>query len=145
VTVSAQLTAGLSAVLGDRVGLQQVLLNLIVNACDAMKLNEPARRRLTVTTGPDGEGAVRVAITDRGGGIPADSLARVFEPFYTTKEHGLGLGLAICRSIVEAHGGRLWVTNNSDHGATFCFALDVASSERAGARDAASSRNSADR
>jgi PAS domain S-box-containing protein len=145
VTVSAQLTAGLSAVLGDRVGLQQVLLNLIINACDAMKLNEPARRRLTVTTGPDGEGAVRVAITDRGGGIPADRLARVFEPFYTTKEHGLGLGLAICRSIVEAHGGRLWVTNNSDHGATFCFALDVAPSERAGARDAASSRNSADR
>jgi PAS domain S-box-containing protein len=125
VTVTAQLTPGLPAVRGDRVGLQQVLLNLIVNACDAMKLNEPARRQLTVTTGPDGKGAVQVAIVDRGGGIPADSIERVFEPFFTTKEHGLGLGLAICRSIVEAHGGRLWVTNNADCGATFCFALSA--------------------
>jgi PAS domain S-box-containing protein len=142
ITVTAQLTTGLPTVRGDRVGLQQVLLNLILNACDAMKLNEPVRRHLTVTTGLDGEGAIQVAIADRGAGIPADRLAQVFEPFYTTKEHGLGLGLAICRSIVEAHGGRLWVTNNSDHGATFCFALDVAPSERACARDAASSRTS---
>jgi len=127
---------------GDRVGLQQVLLNLILNACDAMKLNEPARRLLTVSTGLDGEGAVQVAIADRGGGIPADRIARVFEPFYTTKKHGLGLGLAICRSIVEAHGGRLWVTNNADRGATFCLALDVAPSERECTRDAASSRTS---
>jgi two-component system sensor kinase FixL len=107
------------------VGLQQVLLNLIVNACDAMKSNEPARRHLTVITGPDGEGAIQVAVADRGCGIPADRVERVFEPFFTTKDHGLGLGLAICRSIVAAHGGRLWVTNNEDHGATFCFALSA--------------------
>jgi PAS domain S-box-containing protein len=125
VTVTAQLTPGLPAVRGDRVGLQQVLLNLIVNACDAMKPNEPARRHLTVITGPDGDGAIQVGIADRGGGIPADRIERVFEPFFTTKDHGLGLGLAICRSIVAAHGGRLWVTNNADHGATFCFALLV--------------------
>src|SRR5262249_36121650 len=125
-----------------RVGWRQVPLNLILTAGDAMKPNEPARRHLTVTTALDGQGAIQVAIADRGAGIPADRLAQVFEPFYTTKEHGLGLGLAICRSIVEAHGGRLWVTNNSDHGATFCFALDVTPSERACARDAASSRTS---
>ena len=125
VTVTAQLTPGLPAVLGDRVGLQQVLLNLIVNACDAMKLNEPARRHLTVVTGPDGDGAVQVAIADRGAGIPADRIERVFEPFFTTKEDGLGLGLAICRSIVAAHGGRLWVTNNPDCGSTFRVALSA--------------------
>jgi C4-dicarboxylate-specific signal transduction histidine kinase len=132
VTVTAHLTPDLPAVRGDRVGLQQVLLNLIVNACDAMKLNEPARRHLTVTTALDGEGAVEVSIADCGGGIPADAVERVFEPFFTTKEHGLGLGLAICRSIVAAHGGRLWATNNADHGATFCFALAGATRGAAG-------------
>jgi len=132
VTVTAQLAPGLPAVRGDRVGLQQVLLNLIVNACDAMKLNEAARRHLTVVTGPDGAGAVQITIADRGGGIPADRLERVFEPFFTTKEGGLGLGLAICRSIVAAHGGRLWVANNADCGATFCFTLSTQSCEVSG-------------
>jgi PAS domain S-box-containing protein len=135
VTVTAHLAPDLPAVRGDRVGLQQVLLNLIVNACDAMKLNEPARRHLTVTTALDGEGAVEVAIADCGGGIPADAVERVFEPFFTTKEHGLGLGLAICRSIVAAHGGRLWAINNADHGATFCFALAGATRVAAGDGD----------
>ena len=123
VTVTTHVTPDLPAVRGDRVGLQQVLLNLIVNACDAMKLNDPARRHLTVITAPDENGAVQVSLADRGGGISADRMERVFEPFFTTKGHGLGLGLAICRSIVGAHGGRLWVANNADGGATFCFTL----------------------
>src|SRR6185295_5619739 len=125
VTVTTRLTQGLPVVLGDRVGLQQVLLNLIVNACDAMKHNEPDRRHLTVSTERDGTDAVQVGIADRGDGIPADRIERVFEPFFTTKENGLGLGLAICRSIVAAHGGRLWVDNNADRGATFFFALSA--------------------
>jgi len=125
VTVAAQLASDLPAVRGDRVGLQQVLLNLIVNACDAMRLNEPACRLLTVVTRADGQGGVQVAIADRGAGIPADRIEQVFEPFFTTKADGLGLGLAICRSIVAAHGGRLWVTNNPDCGATFCVALSA--------------------
>ena len=66
---------------------------------------------------------MRVEITDRGAGIPGDGLERVFDPFFTTKEQGLGLGLGICRSIIEAHGGRLWATNNTERGATFSFVL----------------------
>jgi C4-dicarboxylate-specific signal transduction histidine kinase len=125
VTVTTRLTQGLPPVRGDRVGLQQVLLNLIVNACDAMKHNERANRHLTVGTELDGADAVKVTIADRGDGIPADKIERVFEPFFTTKENGLGLGLSICRSIVAAHGGRLGVDNNADRGATFFFALSA--------------------
>ncbi len=123
VTVAAQLTPGLPKVAGDRVALQQVLLNLIVNASDAMRFDEPEQRQLTIATALEGEGAVRVAIVDRGAGIPAGGLERVFEPFFTTKEDGLGLGLMICRSIIAAHGGRLWAANNVDRGATFSFTL----------------------
>ena len=92
-----------------------------------MRLNEPAQRHLTVITAPAGEGTVQVAIADHDTGIAPDGIERVFELFYTTKEQGLGLGLAICRSIVAAHGGRLWAANNADRGATFCFILPVPS------------------
>jgi PAS domain S-box-containing protein len=123
VAVTLQLAPGLPTVEGDRVALQQVLLNLIVNACDAMRLDELPERRMAVTTALDGDGAVLVAIADRGAGLPLDGAERVFEPFFTTKEHGLGLGLVICRSIVAAHGGHLSATNNADRGATFWFTL----------------------
>jgi two-component system, LuxR family, sensor kinase FixL len=88
-----------------------------------MRQEAPLQRELTVATDLDGEGAVRVAIVDRGGGLPADRMERLFEPFFTTKEHGLGLGLVICRSIVAAHGGNLGAAPNPDRGATFWFTL----------------------
>ena len=93
-------------VLGDHIQLQQVLLNLILNACDAMAANPPASRHLTLATAHR-DGAVRISVSDTGCGLPPDA-ARIFEPFYTTKTQGLGLGLSICRSIVRAHKGRLW-------------------------------------
>ena len=102
---------------GDRNQLQQVLLNFVINGCDAMDGQE-VDRRLLVRTRATAQGNVEVSVADRGAGIPLADLERIFEPFVTTKAHGLGLGLAICRSIVEAHGGRLWATNNADRGAT---------------------------
>jgi nitrogen-specific signal transduction histidine kinase len=128
VALTVELAPALPPVLGDRVQLQQVLLNLVLNACEAMKAKPTWERRLTMATAPDADDGVRVSVVDRGTGIPADELERVFEPFFTTKEHGLGLGLSICRSIVAAHGGRLWAGNNENGGATFhlTLPLDVA-------------------
>jgi two-component system, LuxR family, sensor kinase FixL len=117
IVVSSELARGLPAVSGDRNQLQQVLLNLVVNGCDAMDGHRPDGR-LEIRTQLTPNGNVEIAVTDRGAGIPSAELERIFEPFVTTKSHGLGLGLAICRSIVEAHGGRLWATNNADRGAT---------------------------
>jgi PAS domain S-box-containing protein len=126
VTVTTELAPGLPRVRGDRVALQQVLLNLIVNACDAMRPEPPEARRLTAITRLEGADTVRVAIVDHGVGLPAAGAERVFEPFFTTKEQGLGLGLVICRTIVAAHGGRLWATGNGARGATFAFTLPAA-------------------
>jgi signal transduction histidine kinase/integral membrane sensor domain MASE1 len=123
VSVDTQLDARLELVLADPVQLQQVLLNLIMNASDAMVGNTPAERRLSIVTRRRGEeGAIECEVADRGPGIPAGDLERIFQPFVTTKKHGLGLGLAICRSIVEAHGGRLWAENSHPgRGAVFRF------------------------
>ena len=108
---------------GDAVQLQQVLLNVVMNGCDAMAGVEGLERRLLVRTElEDGQG-VRVSVSDWGSGIPPDKLERIFEPFFTMKGQGLGLGLAVCRTIIAAHGGRLWATNNPGHGATFQFTL----------------------
>jgi PAS domain S-box-containing protein len=117
VEVGTDLAASLPAVSGDRNQLQQVLLNFVINGCDAMDGQE-ADRLLVVRTQASADGNVEVSVADRGAGIPSANLERIFEPFVTTKTTGMGLGLAICRSIVEAHGGRLWATNNADRGAT---------------------------
>ncbi|HET9765709.1 MAG TPA: MASE1 domain-containing protein, partial [Thermoanaerobaculia bacterium] len=114
VRVVTELAPDLPQVVGDRVQLQQVLLNLVLNGCEAMSGNPSDERQLNIVTARDGESAVRVAVGDSGSGIAADEIERLFEPFFTTKEHGLGLGLAICRSIVEAHSGRLWASNNEE-------------------------------
>ena len=122
-SVETQLAPGLPPVRGDHIQLQQVLLNLVVNGCDAMHANPPEERRLAVETALDGSGFVRVSVTDRGAGIAPGMMERIFEPFYSTKETGLGMGLAISQAIIKAHGGRLWAANNPDRGATFHFTL----------------------
>lgn len=109
---------------GDRVQLQQVLLNLMVNALDAIKEVSTANRKVIVRTAPDSNGrSVRVSVQDSGVGVPPDRLEQIFEAFLTTKTQGLGLGLAICRSIIQSHGGRIGSSNNPDRGATFWFTL----------------------
>jgi len=121
VTVTSTLAPGTSSVLGDRVQLQQVVLNLLLNACDAMRETPLSQRHLVLTTAVEA-GFVQLAVTDRGTGIPANQLDHVFEPFVTFREQGLGLGLAISRSIVRAHNGSIQAENNVDGGATFrCF------------------------
>lgn len=124
VTVATDLAPSISELSADRVQLQQVLLNLIVNASDAMADNPPRDRLLTITTVEEGH-TVRISVTDRGPGVAAGLIDAVFEPFVTSKPQGLGLGLAICRSIIGAHGGRIWAANNSGRGATFSFVLPI--------------------
>src|SRR5208283_4866019 len=117
--------SSLRPVRGDRVHLQQVLLNLLLNAMDTMNDSASDGRRITVRVQAVGT-QVEVAVSDTGHGIPADKLAHVFEPFFSTKPNGLGMGLAISRGIIEAHGGRLWANNNKAGGATFTITLPVA-------------------
>jgi signal transduction histidine kinase len=105
---------------GDRVQLQQVLLNLIINAIEAMRDVDKEERELLISTRNEPDG-VSVEVRDSGPGVTPAALDRVFEAFYTTKPGGLGLGLSICRSVVEAHNGRLWVSPNTPRGAIFRF------------------------
>ena len=122
VTATALVAQDLPPVLGDRVQLQQVLLNLIINACEAMNTTAASDRRLTLIANADTRNNVLISIRDSGTGIPSALLERLFEPFFTTKPEGLGLGLSISRTIVAAHGGRLWAENNADRGATmYCM------------------------
>ncbi len=120
-----ELIPALPLVSGNRVEIQQVLMNLILNARDAVLSNSPEDRRLVVSTALDAPGHVRVSVSDCGPGVDPAMAAQIFEPFVTTKEAGMGIGLTICRSILEAHDGQLWVVNNPDRGATFHFTLPV--------------------
>jgi signal transduction histidine kinase len=127
VVVQTQLDGGLPLIQGDRVQLQQVTLNLIMNAVEAMKGVSDASRELLVTTGKHGSDEIFVAVQDSGPGLNQESFDRLFDAFYTTKPGGLGMGLSICRSIVEAHGGRVWASRNAGVGATVQFTLPLGS------------------
>jgi PAS domain S-box-containing protein len=123
VSVQTRLTEGLAPVQGDRVQLQQVVLNLILNAVDAMSTVEAEPRDLLISTEQTQTGGVLVSVRDSGPGIDPTRLEQVFEAFYTTKSSGVGMGLSICRSIIDAHGGRLWAEANEPRGAVFQFTL----------------------
>jgi PAS domain S-box-containing protein len=124
--VDLALTPGLPPVHGDRIQLQQIIVNLIINALDAMNALPPQARRVTVMTQLETPGQVRVTVRDCGPGIPANQLDKIFEPFYTSKADGLGMGLSITRSIVEAHGGRIWAENPVGGGAAFYVTVPIA-------------------
>ena len=130
ILLRTDLAAGLPPVMGDRVQLQQVLLNLIVNAIEAMSGVRGRPRELTIASAADGPRAVLVEVRDTGPGLEPDGADRVFEAFYTTKPEGVGIGLSISRSIVEAHGGRLWANPNTPYGAIFRLSLPVAGAPR---------------
>jgi C4-dicarboxylate-specific signal transduction histidine kinase len=123
VEVVCDVDGRLPAIRGDRVQLQQVLLNLLLNALDAM--SDSSRRRVVTITARSGESVNVIEVADSGHGIPVDQVERVFEPFYTTKLQGLGVGLSICRAIIRAHGGALSAVNNDLGGATFAITLPV--------------------
>jgi signal transduction histidine kinase len=123
VSVHTHLTEGASPREGDRVQLQQVVLNLILNAVEAMGSVQEGPRELSISTEQTQANGVLVAVRDSGPGIDPEHVERVFEAFYTTKSSGVGMGLSICRSIVEAHGGRLWADANEPRGAVFQFTL----------------------
>ena len=126
VKLDVDVPVDLPHVRGDRVQVQQVLLNLILNGMDALHGTRLEDRRIDVTARVDGAQHMEIAVGDAGHGIPADTLARIFDPFFTTKPNGMGIGLAVSRTIVEAHGGRLWAENRNGGGAAFRFTLPIA-------------------
>jgi signal transduction histidine kinase len=125
IAVSVELTSGLPLIMGSKVQLQEVVINLAQNAIDAMASVKDARRSLTVKTGADGDNEIRMEIQDSGPGIDPQRLDSIFDAFVTTKPEGMGLGLAICRTIIERHGGKISATSGSKRGATFQIVLPI--------------------
>lgn len=123
IKLKSELAADLPPVVGDRVQLQQVILNLILNGRDAISATRNGRRELLITSRSNESGEVAVAVCDSGAGLDPKDVERIFEPFFTTKAEGMGLGLSIGRTIIEAHGGALWATPNEDGGTTIQFTL----------------------
>ncbi len=125
VSLRMELAPALPMILGDRVQLQQVIINLVMNGIEAMRSITDRPRELVILSRQDETQQVLVSVTDCGVGISAENADRLFNPFFTTKSGGMGMGLSICRSIMEAHDGRLWTAANVPHGATFQFTLPV--------------------
>ena len=126
VALNFEKTADLPRAWCDPVHLQQVVLNLVLNGMEAMAGLPEEQRQVVVRTGPGDNGTVKIAVADSGPGIPVDRLPKLFEPFFTTKQDGMGMGLSIARTIVEAHFGKIWAESNSEAGATFYFTMPVA-------------------
>jgi signal transduction histidine kinase len=133
VSVQVQASPSVRRVTGDGIQLQQCMLNLIMNAFDAIAAAKSEPRGVTIKVAPEKTGWAAISVSDNGAGIDPAVATRLFEPFVTTKSEGMGLGLLVTRSIVESHGGKIWATPNPDRGATFTFTLPVAERKRAGA------------
>ncbi len=129
VAANIELAPVLPTINGDRVQLQQVLLNLVINASDAMVGNAAGDRQMVVSTALVDDRWVRVSVSDGGIGLALEDVEKVFEPFFTTKSHGLGLGLSVCRTIISAHGGKLWADKNAERGATFYFTVPISGTQ----------------
>ena len=129
ISVRTELTAGLPRIIGDRVQLQQVTMNLIVNSIEAMK-DIDGIREMVIRSQRAENGQILVSVSDTGSGVLPQLAEQIFDPFFTTKSHGTGMGLRISRSIVRSHGGRLWVTGAPGRGAVFQFTLPVEGVDR---------------
>ncbi|MGA6983650.1 MAG: ATP-binding protein, partial [Candidatus Sulfotelmatobacter sp.] len=123
VSVMTELAPDLPPILGDRIQLQQVILNLMLNSIEAMTSVHNRSRKLLIRSQIQDEREVRIAVEDSGIGVKAEIMARLFEPFFTTRSQGIGMGLPISRSIIEAHGGRLWAESTVNQGSIFQFTL----------------------
>jgi signal transduction histidine kinase len=124
VKIRTDLSVEVPPIYGERVQLMQVMLNLIMNGVEALSAADHPRT-LTITSRPSARDEVHICVADTGAGVDAVSMDRVFDSFFTTKATGMGMGLSICRSIIAAHGGRIWLEPNAPHGAIFQFTLPV--------------------